>query len=302
MSKHSAGHDGGHADNPQQQKDNHERRISGAVSVSGSVKADLPQQLLDEYAASNEKADTREKRRVFREFATLFFLILTAGFTFIQAYQSVKSANAAKSAADVAAKQLEMAERPWIEAGDFQIVSPLAIEQNGEGARLTIRFTPHNIGHSPAVLVNPEVRLSPSYIGIPDPRQARRDACRAAITGSQIQHNKDFMETWFPGELPPRDFGLVLSRKDIEDAMQARFQWHPPAPADHIELQIAVCIAYQSSFADTQYHTGYVLDLERMIDNPPFVSDVFESKPAIIPPEKLRLTYDTITANGADAN
>ncbi len=55
-------------------------------------------------------------------------------------------AEAAKSAADTAATQLELAERPWI-SSDIAIASPFVFDK--DGGHVTFQFALKNSGHSP---------------------------------------------------------------------------------------------------------------------------------------------------------
>jgi hypothetical protein len=67
------------------------------------------------------------------------------------------AAEAAKSAADTSAKQLEMAERPWLSIVNARVVSPLAWGQNGLQA--TVQFDVKNTGPTPAPMLMPVAEL-----------------------------------------------------------------------------------------------------------------------------------------------
>ena len=234
--------------------------------------------------------------------ATCVLVGVTVAYTIYSGLQwkaTRESNEVAWSAAVTAAKQLEMSERPWLDVRDLKIVGPLTIKE--EGARLSLQFVPRNSGHSPAILVNPEVKLLPRYMLFPDPRQQRKDVCDATVASSQLPHNRYFLETWLPGDLPSRQFSILASKDDIEKAMQARFKWNPPAP-QHFELIIVICVAYRAAFTITQYHTAYVLDVERTVSSPPFINEVFQNEPTTIPPQQLRLVYDEIAGKGPEAN
>ncbi len=62
--------------------------------------------------------------------------------------QLQKSADAADNAAKTAARQLELAERPWI-AANIERNGPLTFNVNG--ANIPIKITMRNTGNSPAL-------------------------------------------------------------------------------------------------------------------------------------------------------
>src|ERR1035438_1237169 len=85
-------------------------------------------------------------------FAVLAIYTVFTGFMYCA---NKKAADAAKSAADTAAKQFETSERPWVDA-DIRLDGPLSFNVNG--ANLPLVFQLLNSGHSAALAVQIAVR------------------------------------------------------------------------------------------------------------------------------------------------
>lgn len=67
------------------------------------------------------------------------------------------SATAAQSAAETAAAQLEMSERPWLSIANPHVTTPLAWGSNG--LQVTVQFDVRNTGPSPAPMLLPNAEL-----------------------------------------------------------------------------------------------------------------------------------------------
>jgi len=172
-----------------------------------------------------------------------------------------QSADAAKSASETSAKQLEMAERPWISL-NFTVRSGLSFK-NGEG-RIIIGMIPNNVGHSVAAGVEYELRFIVPFLERPDPASIRDRLCQDLEGRSALPHNKRFHQTWFPGQQPEVIINLPISAKDIHAGMvdipRSLFPDSPPKPTNIWPILIA-CVAYRPSFVNVRYSTGYIIDL-----------------------------------------
>ena len=173
------------------------------------------------------------------------------------------AANAAKSAAETSAKQLEMAERPWMSA-NFVITSPLKF--GGEGGRVTVSLLLKNSGHSPAMQGTYELKFIVPFLEHPDSFKEREEVCKRVEGGSALPHNRRFNATWFPGDQTPIDISLPITRSDIQNSLvdipRSLFPDTPlNFPKPTIWPVLIGCIAYRPTFANTTYSTGYVLDL-----------------------------------------
>ena len=113
--------------------------------------------------------------------AEIIGLLLLAVYTCytIKMYRANKrAADAAKSAAETAARQLELSERPWVQA-QISIAGPFNFNVNG--ANLHLRFQLLNTGHSPALATVIEGSPVDSLAtGVADAAQSRDSVCQGA--------------------------------------------------------------------------------------------------------------------------
>jgi hypothetical protein len=171
-----------------------------------------------------------------------------------------KSANAAKDASDIAAKQLELSERPWVDA-DIKLDGPFDFEEGG-GANLPLKISVRNTGHSPAtavsfawkVLIGSQALTAHNYRD-----QVCGDASKRATTAPQ------FGFALFPNLTFEQPFGVGIRKEEIE-------QWHKSKDfpgligGDVIFFpSVIICIAYRPGFNQTSvYHTAYIFDLVQL--------------------------------------
>jgi len=165
---------------------------------------------------------------------------------------STNSAEAAKNSADTAARELELSERPWVDA-DVRINGPLAFNVNG--ANLSILITLRNTGHSPAfnTTINPQLMI---IFGGPDPFQLRNEVCQGAV--KQVS-SYGFGVSLFPNSDFQSPMSVGLGKQDIEKA-EASFSGELRGKI--VGLNLVVCIAYRPTFNNTSvYTTGYIFDV-----------------------------------------
>ncbi len=125
-----------------------QREIKGHVNVGGEIKAHLPPTFVEEYKASNEKADRREDKRFRIEKATLVSVVIVAALSLIQTRQAIKSAEAAKQAADAASAANDITAesvRARIDVDSVKLSQPIAI-----GGATNVTAVLKNTGQTPA--------------------------------------------------------------------------------------------------------------------------------------------------------
>jgi len=151
--------------------------------------------------------------------------------------------------------QLEISERPWVDA-NISLDGPLFFNVNG--ANLQFVFQLMNTGHSPALAMQIAVRPQTGFFS-PDPSEYRDDVCKQATR--QVIEVPTFGMSLFPNQPFTQRERILFGSADIAKAInkslgerEDEFQ----APA------IVFCIGYRSTFNDSiVYHTSYIVDLYR---------------------------------------
>ncbi|MGA8366095.1 MAG: hypothetical protein ACLQMT_01760 [Candidatus Acidiferrales bacterium] len=170
-----------------------------------------------------------------------------------------QSANAATSAADTATKQLELTDRPWVDA-TIALDGPFSFDING--ANIPLKVTLRNTGHSPAlsVVISPLPLLGSKGMNAANYReQVCQDATRTATTAPQ------FGVALFPNANFEERMTVGIGKQDIEDARASK-----EFPGSHfgdviLSPSVVICIAYRPTFNQTSvYHTVYVVNLLKL--------------------------------------
>lgn len=163
---------------------------------------------------------------------------------------AARAADAAKSAADTAAAQLEISERPWVSA-TFTIREPLTFDANGRGG-MWIAVTLKNGGGSVALNVRTRMRL---YAGITN----RIHAEQAALCDPMRTAPRLIPETaLFPGGEAEFHEGIDVAPEDIAEAKSRM-----PRMGNLVDFTILSCIDYQSPLGPKHFQTRYVFGLGR---------------------------------------
>jgi hypothetical protein len=169
-----------------------------------------------------------------------------------QTAATVRSADAAKKAAQIAASQMEITDRPWITI-DASIISPLTYD--GKAARVAFSFAPKNIGHSPAqnVLIMPE--LVPAFMG-DDVREEQKRICDGAA-----QMNSAFPKyVLFPEEPFQEPFRLDLPTEVI-NSRWSEIQPRSMKIPDLIPIVLLGCVDYTYETSPRHHQTGFAFDI-----------------------------------------
>jgi hypothetical protein len=164
------------------------------------------------------------------------------------------SAEAAKKSADTAARQLELAERPWVSAG-IAIAGPFDFTVNGANIHLKLHL--QNTGPSPALNTVIEGRpVDSAFTGGPDTLQMRDEACNAA--NGMIQKFPTSGIALFPNNPFEQTLTWTFTASELAKNHGAGSR----VPGVIVWPAIVICIGYQPPFDPTKiYHTSYILDL-----------------------------------------
>jgi hypothetical protein len=187
------------------------------------------------------------------------------------------------------AKQFEAEQRPWVSVDNFTVESPLKFDSNGS-ATITFGFQIKNTGRSPAIRGFWQPDLFLQWGEVPSPVKRRDDMCNFAGTRSTKVTDQRLTETWFPGDPLPKQIQMGFGPDDIANSLKIPQQFFPNVPHqkefDSLSPDFIVCVAYRDSFTDTQYHTGYILQLRRITSGNPYI---FPVKSGEIPARDLKL-------------
>jgi hypothetical protein len=201
-----------------------------------------------------------------------------------------EAADAAKSAATIAASQLELTERPWVDAA---ITPDGPFDFNENGANIHLKFQLRNTGHSPALMAVIEAEpVDSAFTEIGDPMQHRDRACRAA--DATIQKYPIRGVAVFPNNSVETSWTYTFSTEELAkhhgkgSTMPSLIVWP----------SVVVCIGYRPPFSQTIYHTSYIFLLRR-VDASNRISATFKIGEDV-PREQLRLILSDENPINAD--
>jgi len=234
---------------------------------------------------SYKKFDHRLKVATFIvEIIGLVGLFTYARLTYLMYCETKKAANAADSAATTAANQLELAERPWVDA-NIAVGGPLTFNING--ASLPLKISLRNTGNSLA--------LAAAVYPLPligARRAVNAVAYRGGVceTAERLGLNNGF--SIFPNTPPmEQEIDVGIAKEDIESGKASKE--FPDSRFGEVILSpaIIVCIAYRPTFNKTKiYHTVYIVDLFRETPDSPRGGVMFKIGEDV-PREKLSLRF-----------
>jgi hypothetical protein len=215
------------------------------------------------------------------------FVMIAIGLLILNLVQSratQQAANAARSTAEVAARQVELSQRPWISI-DTLIVSPLTFTAGG-AAQVTLKFAIRNVGSTPAkgLSIQPEM-----YI-------ASRDNQDPVVERSKVCEANRTRETGADGILFPKgEFTkFVTFYGDAKDIVKESNRTGSFSPA------VIVCANYRSTFDDhSRYTTGIIYYLRRIDPSHPGIYSRMKNG-VEVPQELLAVIYDPIDAVAAN--
>ena len=219
--------------------------------------------------------------------------VIYAAITAFQWSEMRKATKAATEAAHSAAQQLELSERPWVDA-DISIDGALVFDR--DGAHIPLKIVLRNSGHSPAM----HTAIYPvPLIGFRDKAMDfyRKQACDSAASLGRITGISLFPDR----ALPIREY-VGISSAQLRNAAadwKRQYPTYHGTPDDIIAPEMIVCVSYQPSFTKNAYATAYSMSLERLDEKGRPVSLFKIGQP--ISEKRLLLDFDyagpPITAN-----
>lgn len=158
------------------------------------------------------------------------------------------------------AQELELSERPWIDA-EISLNGPFTFDPNG--ANIPLKIVLQNSGRSPAQKTAVDVEPLLGFMGNPVDFY-RKQACR------QAEALGSFGESLFPGRNSEYDINAAISYDMIKKSNFNAKERYPDArikPGDVVIPDIVVCISYRAPFnAEFKYYTGYLMELLKLDD------------------------------------
>jgi hypothetical protein len=169
-----------------------------------------------------------------------------AGIAAFQFHQMKKATKFTGDVAVTSAKQLDLAERPWVKLA-ITVSGPLKFD--GHGLSSVIRIVPQNSGNSPAVfvIIKSEMLLD---IGWQDLRVAEERTRLCGDLKKLASENREEFETFFPGaEETPRLWNVNVPKADVDRIIETGIDRGIPL--------VVSCVVYRSTFNDTFHETAY---------------------------------------------
>lgn len=234
----------------------------------------------EQQESSAERAERRDRIRLAAEVVGAVLLLFYAWLTYGMYCANKKAAEAAQSAAKIAAQQLELTERPWVRI-DLKIGGPLVIDRNG--VNFVLQAVTKTTGNSPASVIM-ESKMYVNYAWPATLMNEKRDGfCEDLKKRALI--NQKYLKTVFPGteELAVYQH-LSVSDSELKRALQDN-------TTGRIMPLIVTCAIYQSTFNDKLYETAYssmVMSIEQG-----YGMGVPGTKETTIPPEHLFISPET---------
>jgi hypothetical protein len=216
---------------------------------SEDERADETEACLNDFKKRFEKEIRKPKFAL--EIAGFFVLFVYAAFTIAMYFANRAAANAATSAADTAAKQLELTSRPWVDL-DVSIIAPITHDSNGLHIEFT--FVPKNIGQSPAQNVSIAPRLVPGSMGT-DLHEIQKRICdnRAAAKDEPLSY------VLFPQRSYKQQITMQITNSEI-DSQWSKFELSQ-GPIDLAPVVLVGCVDYTYDSSSRHHQTGFAFDV-----------------------------------------
>ena len=207
--------------------------------------------------APNDNTAPWRKRLEIGAFAVAVGLLMV---NIYQAFSTQTAAEAAKSAADTAAAQLELSERPWVTV-NMTITQPKkqrytgfaapSLTFNADGTASFNAFVIlKNIGHSVAKAIYVRPQMYPPVFEriLTEPMVKQKEWCDK-VRGETPDEKQ--LPSLFPDEVDIESFSFGMSRSDIEVAKTSGVfgRFHALTPV------ILGCINYKSSLSNVVHQT-----------------------------------------------
>lgn len=252
--KHKHNHNPPPPSPPPIQDGNHQSGNSRHVYAHPPVEIDLFEDFKREYRQNQRETTNLSRKNLRLGIISAFLVLVYATLTLLIYCANNKAAKAAKEAADTAAKQLELEERPWIDA-NITLNGPLTFDVNG--ASIPLKIALRNSGHSPAMFTVISPLPLTGFKGV-DAANHVQEVCQNAARISTTM--PQFGITLFPNTTfdSPESIGLGKEAMDAATKEPVGSHFHDKI----MSPSVIVCMAYQPSFKpNTVYHTAYIVDL-----------------------------------------
>jgi hypothetical protein len=214
-----------------------------------------PQSPTDEEKAEKERDIKEKKLRLRLELGAGLIALGLLAVNILLWCSTRDASNAARRSSDIAQKQLEMSERPWMSA-EFSIDQPIEFQPNGDmGVQLHVVMK--NIGHSVATDVRLILGADPEgggdwFMKVP---KEQKEMCEMWRNTSFPSDNGS-STTLFPGESYIEDASFKLTKEQIDKArLQVGGKWVISG------ISFFGCVNYGFAFAPEHHQTGFNYDL-----------------------------------------
>lgn len=264
---------------PGEESDAHkERRVTAPIL---RAKLQVPHAIINEWKTQQTKNGRRERRKVGVEIATLS--VITA-YTIIAGWQGCemrRTVALTQHGAEMAAKQFELSERPWLSA-EMKVIEPLTFDEASGNGSIGIEVLLKNTGRSVAM----NARVINYLIGdllTPENIVATQDLlCERFRKENELQLGNVI----FPGDTERTMYRVYIRKAEI-DAASKRLEasatsqrleevariWH-----GRIIPSLITCIDYRFALSPTSGHhqTRYLSLVGERVD-------AFSQTSAIVP-------------------
>lgn len=212
---------------------------------------------VNRYYSESHKAYRLNRKVFWVSFGTLLGLLAYTVVTYCLLRQTKRSADTAQEVAHIASNQLELSERPWVNASIY-LDGPLSFNQNG--ALLPLKWTLTNTGNSPALYTSVEALVFIDRAGANTNADRMRTCDAATMTIAKFPNDGValFPKTVFIGG-EKIGIGKEDIRKGADQYGGGNYRNFIVNPA------VIVCVAYKAQFAKARtYHTAYSFQLFKM--------------------------------------
>ena len=225
------------------------------ISVESTVKVDLSENLEKKYKTFDSDDRAYKKKQLFWSRFSTVLLAVYAAVTLAIYCENKRSAEAAQKAANTAATQLELTERPWIEPS-VDLGSALEVEPIG----ITLKINLHlkNNGVTPAVTTLFQAEMIAQPMGTTGDAEIikERDRVCDLVKQNVAESVESKGETIFAKtEGVTKIIGMTIPPAEVESSVK-KFGGVVP--------MVVTCAAYRATFNNTIHATSKVFMILRI--------------------------------------
>ena len=208
---------------------------------------------------------------------------------------------------DVALKQLEATDRPWLSV-DVRIAAPFRIM--ADSVHLSLAVNIKNVGNSVATHIENHMQIFPQSGGVDgkafsEPIERQKALCDQARMGGRTTRERSFRDqsgiALFPNEQSVLGFSSSLSHADMA-LRAATFNTpnQPPMPYPGIIPAIIGCLDYRFGSSERHHQTGFIYQILRIDPEAPLAGSFFNLTQMEVPVSEMRLDRFFFGGNYAD--